>query len=238
MDEQIDKKQRICVPSFELDVKPQTPKEFQETTGKRLDLINKEFTQVFGFLKHFPKTVTFFGSARFNSDSEYYQKAERLAGRICKEGFVVITGGGPGIMEAGNKGAYEACGKSIGFNIELPSEQVLNEYVTDNIGFSFFFSRKVALAFAAEAYLFFPGGFGTLDEFFELITLIQTKKLEKVPIILVGKDFWEPMNSFIWEHMLKKHGAISEEDMDIYHITDDDEEIVEIVKSAPLRDGN
>lgn len=236
MNESVNKKKRICVPSFELDVKPQSHEEFQKDAGRRLDLINKEFTQAFGFLKKYPRTVTFFGSARFKPEDKHYKQAERIASRACELGYVVITGGGPGIMEAANKGAKETCDKSIGFNIELPREQVINEYVTENLGFHYFFSRKVALAYAAEAYLFFPGGFGTLDEFFEIITLVQTKKIEKIPIILVGKDFWDSLDEFIVSTLYKDHGSINKEDLDLYSITDDENEIIDILKSAPPRE--
>jgi uncharacterized protein (TIGR00730 family) len=137
----------------------------------------------------YPKTVTFFGSARLKPSNEYYKFAVKLAGAICKKDFAIITGGGPGIMEAANRGSYETCGYGIGFNIELPFEQVINPYVSHGVNFHYFFTRKVSLAFSGEAYIYFPGGLGTMDELFEILTLIQTKKMPKVPIILVVKKF-------------------------------------------------
>ncbi len=210
-------------------------KDIDSQIKERAERIKEEFLDGFYSVKKYPKSVTFFGSARFNEDNLYYKMARELAGRLCREGFAVITGGGPGIMEAGNRGTYETCGESVGFNIELPSEQTLNKYVTHNTTFHYFFSRKVALSFSAEAYLFFPGGFGTLDEFFEILTLVQTKKIPTLPLILVGSAYWEPLDEFIRENLLNKFGTISPEDVNLYQIKDDLDEIVQIVKSAPMR---
>jgi uncharacterized protein (TIGR00730 family) len=138
-------------------------------------------------------------------------------------------------MEAANRGAKEVGGKSVGLNIKLPREQIINQYVTDSMNFFYFFSRKTALSFSAEAYIFYPGGFGTLDEFFDLITLIQTGKIGRAPVILVGSDFWGPLNVFIQKVILEQHGAIDKSDLKLYTITDDHDEIVRIVESAPLR---
>lgn len=183
----------------------------------------------------YPKSVTFFGSARFTEDSADYQKARSLAARICKEGYAVITGGGGGIMEAGNRGTNEVCGYGIGFNIELPKEQTINKYVTHGVNFSFFAPRKIALFFSAEAYVFFPGGFGTLDELFQLLTLIQTNKAPQTPVILVGKTYWKAVDKLIKKTLLGKYKTISPQDRDIYQILDDEEKIMEIIKGAPLR---
>ena len=207
------------------------------TDNEKLLIINKEFKEGFHYIHSYDRSVTFFGSARSRPDDPFYQKAERLAGRVAKEllNYVVVTGGGPGIMEAANKGAYEAGGKSIGFTIELPSEQKENLYLTGKVDFNFFFSRKTMMSFAAEAYLFFPGGFGTFDELFEVLTLVQTGKIERVPIILVGEEFWKPLDDLIKMEMLSHHHTIELEDTLLYTITDDEDEIFEIIKNAPVR---
>lgn len=206
----------------------------------RLSVIHDEFLKGFQFVANYPKSVTFFGSARFSEDHEYYVKARELARKIVEEtGYAIVTGGGPGIMEAGNRGAKDADkgDKSIGINIELPFEQILNPYTTSNASFNYFFSRKVTMAFSAEAYIFFPGGFGTLDELFEMLTLVQTKKIQKTPIILFGNEFWGNLEIFLNENLLSdKYQTISPEDMDLFEITEDMDKICKIVKEAPLRD--
>jgi len=226
----------INVPEVELPQIPLTKKEISHASKTRISRISREFSRGFKFIKHYPKSVSFFGSARFNEENEHYKKARSIAEKLSKLGYAVVTGGGPGIMQAGNHGAYDAGGESVGLNIRLPHEQVENPYVKDSIDFYYFFSRKVALSFSAEAYLYFPGGFGTLDEFFEILTLVQTHKIPKVPIILVGSSFWNPLNNFIQKRLLEEHSAISPEDMDLYKIVDSEEEIVEMIKKAPLRE--
>ncbi|MEK7642321.1 MAG: TIGR00730 family Rossman fold protein [Patescibacteria group bacterium] len=217
--------------------KPLTLHEISEAAEKRVALIAKEFTDGFEFIKNYSKSVTFFGSARIEENSPYYQKARALASRITRElHYAVVTGGGPGIMEAANRGAYEAGGNSIGLTIELPEEQVNNPYLTDFLGFHYFFSRKVCLSFSAEAYLFFPGGYGTLDEFLEILTLVQTMKIPKAPIVLVGSEYWNDFHTLINKKLLES-GYIDIEDTSIYKITDDDDEILEIIKKAPIRMG-
>ncbi len=206
------------------------------TDKEKLSIIHKEFEDGFHYVHNYDKSVTFFGSARSTTTDPFFQKAERIAGRVAKElGYVVVTGGGPGIMEAANKGAYEAGGKSVGFTIELPHEQKDNPYLTGKVDFNFFFTRKTIMSFAAETYLFFPGGFGTFDELFEVLTLVQTGKIERVPIVLVGKEYWQQLDSFIKKEMLEHHNTIEAEDMNLYTITDDEDEIIEIVKNAPVR---
>ena len=140
-------------------------------------------------------------------------------------------------MEAANRGAIDSNKKehSLGICIKLPNEQITNPYITDSINFKFFFTRKVILTFSAEAYIYFPGGFGTLDEFFEIVTLIQTNKIERVPIVLVGNEYWKPLDEFIKKMLCDKYSTINKEDMDLYTITEDEDEILEIVKKAPLR---
>ncbi len=206
-----------------------------DITKSRLCLIQHEFKQAFSVLKKYPKSVTIFGSARLGENDPYVKKAEELAFKIAQRDYAVITGGGPGIMQAGNKGAYEAGGKSVGFNIELPFEQKLNPYITESIGFHHFFPRKVALAYSAEAYVYFPGGFGTLDELFEILTLKQTKKIPDIPVILFGTGFWNPLENFFKEVFLGEHETISAEDLNLYTITDDVDEVVKIITEAPIR---
>jgi uncharacterized protein (TIGR00730 family) len=190
----------------------------------RVFRIMSEFVQGFELLRNHGLAVTFWGSARIEPGSPYYKAAEDLAAKLAKKGFSVISGGGPGIMEASNVGAFKVGGKSVGLNIQLPFEQKLNPYTTESLNFDFFFSRKVMLTFASEAYVYFPGGFGTLDEFFEIITLIQTKKIERIPVVLIGSDFWNPLLAWFEKDLLKKHKTISKEDMDLFVIFDSIEE--------------
>lgn len=187
----------------------------------RVFRIMSEFVQGFELLRRHDLAVTFWGSARLTPDDHYYKEAEELASKLAKKGFTVISGGGPGIMEASNVGAFKVGGSSIGLNIKLPFEQKLNPYTTDSMSFDFFFSRKVMLTFASEVYVYFPGGFGTLDELFEIITLIQTKKIEPLPVILYGKGYWEPLVEWFKDSLLEKYATISKEDLDIFIITDD-----------------
>lgn len=210
-------------------------KEIREGDRKRLATINNEFKHTFRFLKNYPRSVSFFGSARFEEGNEYYDRARALAKKIVAEtGYAVVTGGGGGIMEAANRGAYEAGGKSIGMNIVLPHEQKMNEFLTAHVRFYYFFIRKVALSFSAEVYIFFPGGFGTMDEFFELVTLIQTRKIPKVPILCVGKDYWTHVFKLA-EYFRDGSKTISSGDEKIFQIIDSDDEVVKIVKETRLR---
>jgi uncharacterized protein (TIGR00730 family) len=214
-----------------------TKKELHHTAVERVELIGKEFTDGFEFLSNYPKSVTVFGGTYFTEDSPYYKKARHLTKRIAEElQYCVLTGGGPGIMEAANRGAFEAGGESLGLTIELENHQIQNPYLTNNLDFYYFFSRKVCLSFSAESYIFFPGGFGTFDEFFEILTLVQTRKIEKVPIILVGSDFWKPLDALMKKEMLGR-GTIDKEDLNLYKITDNEDEILEMVRSAPVRNG-
>ncbi len=211
--------------------------EIVKAAKDRVALIDHEFTETFKFIIQYPKSVTFFGSARFGENNTHYIKAEILAKRLSELGFTIVTGGGPGIMEAANRGAFDAKGTSIGFNIDLPHEQKINKYTTAHLDYYYFFARKVALSFAAEAFLFFPGGFGTLNELFEILTLVQTRKVSPMPIILVGEDYWRPVDEMIREHLYRDHHTIKAEDLALYTITDDEEHIIDIVKKAPLVEG-
>lgn len=186
----------------------------------RVFRIMSEFVQGFELLRNYGLAATFWGSARLTPDEPYYKAAEELAAKLAKKGFAIISGGGPGIMEASNVGAFKVGGKSIGLNIELPFEQKLNPYTTDSLSFKYFFSRKVMLTFASEVYVYFPGGYGTLDEFFEIVTLIQTKKIERVPIILFGTDYWNPLLQWFEKSLLKKFKTISKEDLDLFVVVD------------------
>jgi len=194
----------------------------------------EELRQGLDIISTIEKSVTFFGSARTPEDDEYYQKAQRLGKRVAELGYAVVTGGGPGIMEAANRGAIEVEGaKSIGMTITLPFEQKTSPYVTEEIPFYYFFTRKVGLTYSSEAYLGFPGGFGTMDEIFEVLTLIQTGKIENIPVILIGgKDFWQPLVDFIINILEKEFKTISPEDLNLYTITDDEDEIIDIIKKA------
>ena len=215
---------------------PLTLQKVEEAIKKRMQVIDQEFASGFELVKKYPRSVTFFGSSRFTHDNEYWKQAVEISERIVKElNYAVVSGGGPGIMEAGNKGAFEAGGDSLGLIIKLPAEFKGNRYLTDFREFSFFFTRKVMLSFSAETYIFFPGGFGTMDELFEILTLIQTRKIPRVPVILVGKKHWDKVDEFIRETLFKEINAIDEEDMDIYRILDSADEIIEIIRNAPLR---
>lgn len=219
------------------EVRPLSRTEMHESAKKRVELITNEFTNGFEFLEDHPKSVTVFGSSRTEPGEIYYEKAVELGKKIANElGYSVITGGGPGIMEAINRGAFEARGNSVGITIKLPNEQKTNGYLTDQIALTYFFTRKVFLSFSAEAYIFFPGGYGTLDEFFEIITLVQTKKIEPVPIILYGSDYWRPLEKFIKETLLAEK-YIDSDDMALFKIEDNDDKVIEIIRKSPVRNG-
>jgi len=202
----------------------------REVSSWTIMKIMGEFTQGFDFLKRFKKSVSIMGSARVGFDQQIYQEATDLSFKLAKAGFAVITGGGPGIMEAANKGAFEAGGRSAGLNIRLATEQRANKYVQESESFTFFFTRKVMLETGASLYVFFPGGFGTLDEFFEMITLIQTNKIRPVPVILVNREFWQPLLTWMENTMYEKNKAINKKDLDIYHLVDNAEEAYGIIK--------
>jgi len=194
----------------------------------RIFKILSEFVGGFDTLSHISPAVTFFGSARFDENNFYYKKAYQLSYEFGKGGYNVITGGGPGIMEAANRGAKDAGVTSVGLNIKLPKEQKPNPYQTLSMSFEYFFVRKVMLIRYSIAYLVFPGGFGTMDELSEALTLIQTKKSPRFPLILFGKSFWEGLVDF-YKNTLIKHGTIDEEDLSLINLTDDIDEAISIV---------
>lgn len=198
----------------------------------RVFRIMSEFVTGFELLRNYGLAATIFGSARTRPGDPAYKEAEELAAQLAKKGFAIITGGGGGIMEAANVGAFKVGGHSVGLNIELPFEQQLNPYTTESYQFDFFFSRKVMLAYASEVYIYFPGGFGTFDELFELVTLIQTKKIEKIPVVLYGRDFWEPFMNLVEKIMLKEYKTISKEDLDLFQIVDSVDEAVKYIVKA------
>lgn len=206
--------------------------DYRHNPSWRIFRIMAEFIDGFTFLSQFEKAVTFFGSARFDEKHNHYQEAYELAKKLGSKGYTVITGGGPGVMEAANRGAKEGGGQSVGINIMLPNEQRVNQYVDKSIALNHFFIRKVILAFSAEAFIFFPGGFGTMDEMFELSTLIQTNKIErKVPIILVGKNYWEPLVDWVNHQFLEEYKTISPDDLNIWQIADSVQEAFNLVET-------
>jgi hypothetical protein len=193
--------------------------------------IMAEFVDGYEKLSKIGPCVSIFGSARTNPDQKYYKLAENIAYELTQNGYGIITGGGPGIMEAGNKGAKRGKGISVGLNIELPFEQFDNEFIDrdKNLLFDYFFVRKVMFVKYAQGFVVMPGGFGTLDELFEAMTLIQTKKIGKFPIILVGKDFWNGLFDWVKEVLIKKYKNVSPEDMDLISIVDNEKEVVDIL---------
>lgn len=190
-----------------------------------------EFVDGFEVLNQIDPCVSIFGSARTKPGSFYYDMATKVASRLSEEGYGIITGGGPGIMEAGNKGAWMKNGLSVGLNIDLPFEQNHNPFIAPqlNLKHRYFFVRKVMFVKYAQAFVVMPGGFGTLDELFEVLTLIQTKKISRVPIILFGREFWEGLWVWVEEIMLNRHANINAEDLKLFHITDDAEDVVKII---------
>ena len=192
-----------------------------------------EFVDGFEKMSRIGPCVSIFGSARTKAGDKYYELAEEISYQLTQQGYGIITGGGPGIMEAGNKGAHRGKGISVGLNIELPFEQKDNPYIDrdKNLEFDYFFVRKVMFVKYAQGFVAMPGGFGTLDELFEAMTLIQTQKIGKFPIVLVGSEFWNGMLDWIKKVLLKENGNISEADLDLFHIVDTAEEVVEIINN-------
>jgi uncharacterized protein (TIGR00730 family) len=204
------------------------PDEFTHTDTWRVFRIMGEFVAGFDELATLTRGVSIFGSARTSADDEDYKAARETAALLAQAGFSVITGGGPGIMEAANRGAFEAKGVSVGCNIELPFEQKPNPYQTLSLTFKYFFVRKMMFVKYSEAFVIFPGGFGTLDELFEALTLIQTKKIRDFPVVMFGSAYWRGLMDWIREFALKEH-KISEADLALLHLTDSPEEIVRII---------
>ena len=202
--------------------------DFKGDESWRMFRIISEFTEGFDKLADIGFAVSIFGSARTQVNNHYYQKAVEISGRLAKENYSIISGGGPGIMEAANKGAAENDAISVGLNIELPHEQTPNEYQNLSLDFRYFFARKVIFVKYSMGYVCMPGGFGTLDEFFESLTLIQTRKIYKMPIILFGTDYWSGLIDWMRTTLIE-HDTVSEEDFDLIVLTDSVDEVVEIM---------
>lgn len=213
---------------------PAPPVSFTQSDPWRVFRIMGEFVEGFDTLADLGPAVSVFGSARVVPGDPQYEAAERTGALLAKAGFAVITGGGPGLMEAANRGASEAGGTSVGCNIELPFEQGTNPWVQVAIDFRYFFVRKTMFVKYSEAFIIFPGGFGTMDELFEALTLIQTRKIRNFPVILFGSDYWAGLLDWIRRVMLEE-GKISPEDVDLLYITDSPEEAVQVILDAPLR---
>lgn len=208
--------------------------DFQHDVTWRIFRVMAEFTEGLEFIAGLKRPVTIFGSGRTPRTDRYYGDAVRLAKKLGREGYTIITGGGPGIMEAANRGAVEAKAPSIGLNIQLPYEQRMNKFVKKAIGFYYFFTRKSMLSTSAQAYVFFPGGFGTMDEFFTIITLMETKKIEARPIVLYGKEFWTPFVQYIHDKMFVPK-SIDADDMHLFTIVDNVEDALALVHESKER---
>ena len=236
MDNDEKKKYRIVNPPSEHRMEgelrvcdPEKTDHTKDIESWRIFKIMAELVDGFELLRKYRLSATFFGSARLPADHPACLDARVLAERLSKSGFAIITGGAGAIMEAANRGAHDAGGQSVGLNIELPEEQKSNSYLTDGMTFNYFFTRKVMLSFSSEVYLFFPGGFGTLDEFMEILTLVQTNKIKRIPIVLYGKDFWGPFLELFRSKLLGEYGTISKEDMDLFVVCDSVDEAYKAV---------
>lgn len=207
------------------------PPGWVHTDPWRVLRIQSEFVEGFGMLAELGRAVTVFGSARTPAGDPYYRQAEQLGRRLAEVGFATITGGGPGIMEAANKGAQEAGGLSVGLGIELPFEQQLNDHIDIGMTFRYFFARKTCFLKYSQGFVTFPGGYGTLDELFEALTLIQTQKVTNFPLVLFGREFWGGLLEWV-RGTLAVTGKISPQDLDLVHVTDDVEQVVAILLAA------
>lgn len=227
--EQPDKK-KVSLLSSRIEIEDPTESQEDPRDPWRIFRIMTEFVMGFDFLKQYTKAATLFGSARFKPSHPSYKEAEKLASMLSKEGFAIMTGGGPGIMEAANKGAHKAGGHSVGLSIKIPTEQGTNQYVNKFTEYKYFFTRKVMLVYASQLYVFFPGGFGTLDELFELVTLVKTHKIQPVPMILVDKKFWTPLLKWIDETLVKQYNTVTKAETEYYYLVDTPEEAFEKIK--------
>lgn len=203
--------------------------DFAPKESWRLFRIMAEFVEGFETLAQVNQAVTIFGSARAKPGSHEYETARSIATQLVREGYSVITGGGPGVMEGANRGAFEANGESIGLNIELPFEQQANFFISTLLNFRYFFVRKVMFVKYSQAFVILPGGFGTMDELFESLTLIQTKKIKPFPVILVGRDYWKGLTEWIENTMLRE-GKVSPHDLELFKVVNTPEEVIETIK--------
>ncbi len=216
------------------------PQDFRASMHWRMFRIMAELMDGWQFLTDFPNNVAIFGSSSIGEDHPWTKQAEELGKKLADLGYTIVTGGGPGIMQGANKGASEATdphkGDSLGLNIKMSHFTRANPYVNKGVGFHYFFIRNLMILYSARAYIFFPGGLGTLDHASEIMTLIQTKKIRTAtPVILFGKEFWQPIADWVDRIMYTRFNAIDKEDMQIYHITDSVDEIIELVKQSPER---
>jgi len=217
-----------------IDICPSPYSDFRSGASWRIFRIMAEFIEGFEFLADLKNEVSIFGSARTPATDRWYKEARKLGQLLGRGGYTVITGGGGGIMEAANRGATEVGAQSVGLNIQLPQEQRINRYVKKGKGFHYFFTRKVMLSVSSKVYIFVPGGFGTVDEFSELVTLIQTRKMCPIPIVCVGKDFWTGFVDWAKKEMVPA-AYIHAEDIDLFKVVDTAEEAFEIIKAADER---
>ncbi|MBN1492925.1 MAG: TIGR00730 family Rossman fold protein [Candidatus Omnitrophica bacterium] len=201
----------------------------QRSETWRVFRIMAEFVDGFEFMSESQPAISIFGSARTRATDKYYTLAQKIAYSLVKEGYSIITGGGPGIMEAANRGAKEADGKSIGLNIQLPMEQKPNRFITHMLNFRYFFCRKVMFVKYARGFVIMPGGFGTLDEFFEAVTLVQTNRIEPFPVVLVGSAYWKGLLDWMKKTLIKEK-TISKEDMACFYVVDTPAEVVRAIK--------
>lgn len=229
------------------DRKPHTLEEIKNScqirfgsSGELIEVcrVSEELVQGIDIVNKHDKLATVYGSARFSPEHPMYETARMIAARLVQDaGYGVITGGSHGIMEGANRGAFEAGGTSIGATIVLPNEQTTNPYVTEIAPFEYFFTRKTALRYSSEIAIYMPGGFGTLDELFDLLTLIQTHKIKQIPVILFGSPFWNPLVAFIKQTLVSEWNTVSQTDLDLFVVTDSIDEIVEIAKRTPNKRG-
>jgi uncharacterized protein (TIGR00730 family) len=232
MEDQLEEEIKITPP--QPDVAPKKVKQWSKMRGENAWTMFKvmaEFVDGFEILNNVGPCISIFGSARTQPGTKYYELTVQIASRLTEEGYGVITGGGPGIMEAGNKGAHAKKGTSVGLNIDLPFEQSHNPYIVPalNLKHRYFFVRKVMFVKYAQGFIVMPGGFGTLDELFEVLTLIQTKKIARVPVVLIGTEFWQGIKQWMIDVMLDVHHNIHADDLNLFHITDDPEEAIRVI---------
>lgn len=235
-------RKKLLVPDAELSKVARKEKlaerrDFKESVQWRIFRIMAEFVDGFEFLSDFDKSVTFFGSARTSSYDPDYKEVRKLAAMLAKDNFAIFTGGGPGIMEAANRGADDVNGESVGLNIQLKYQQRINDYIKKAMGFHYFFIRKMMLSYSAQAYVFAPGGLGTLDEFFEMTTLIQTEKIPRhIPVVCLGEEYWHPLIDWIDKVIYEKNKFIDKNDRNIYQVVDSAEEAFKIIKNSKPRE--